>query len=793
MPPSSPKKHLKEPPVRNVRNVRMNAALAAFGIMVVLGPLAFGAVDRVVQVALVLVMAIGMFLQPPALLSLGRRGNAVVIALIGVLVLKEFLPWQWFGGARWRLEAQTMPGLDVAGTHHPEPARAFDALLVALLALVWLQWVRTMAARRETRVAMAWILFGAGVVFAGVCFLMSGKGAQASAIYGLRYTPGWGGWGPFPNRNHTASLLAMSALAGLGCTVWAGARGRRRLTVLATFAVLVVLVALLMTKSRGGLVGLAVGLAVFGGMMLWRHRSRRTLAIVLGGMAIIAVVVVMFGSQVIGRFAAAGGKLDSSQLRKDVWSNAVTMWRDAPLLGHGVQTFGGLFPFYQRLTLDDNVVLHPESSWLQWLCELGLVPTVILAGLVGRLVGSRFGDIFKRRGTFYLSTGALSGLAALAAHSVIDVPGHRWGTAGYALALLALACPISREVQIIGAVAPRTALAPLTIGVYWALPFFGFGPAWQPVRVEQLRAREAAGVLPRTTPDGWKTALRYFPLQPELHHLAALRELETGVPKTSEWQRHIEIVHRLVPGSWGYPIVHARVVKRLSPALCVHYWQVAIGRSGWRASGIFREALNDTASLPVADSIWPDYIAAHPALALAYARTLPEADTRPFFDLWWNSRARATDLTADELRDFYTFARRWATGEQVLEWMRLHASHRREDFRAWIALLHGTGMSDRAWKLYQGRVEEPGYPASAKVVSREEIEARVRIAPENLSNLVELARVSEQAGDRTGARKIIMEVAARKDAPSWFLRKAACFLAEDGKFPEAVEMIIREN
>ena len=125
--------------------------------------------------------------------------------------------------------------------------------------------------------------------------------------------------------------------------------------------------------------------------------------------------------------------------------------------------------------------------------------------------------------------------------------------------------------------------------------------------------------------------------------------------------------------------------------------------------------------------------------------------------------------------------------------MKLHASRRREDFRAWVALFHGTGMSERAWQLYRGRVDEPGYPAGATVLSREEVEARVRVAPENVSNLVELARSNEQAGDRAGARKIILEVAAKGDAPSWFLRKAAYFLAEDGKFPEAVEMILRER
>ena len=790
MPPIPPQHRRTEPPIRNVRRT---AALVVFGMLVVLGPLAFGAVDRVVQTALVLLLAAGIFLQPPALLPLGRRGNTLALVLIGVFVLKEFLPHQWFGGARWRVEAEAMPGLEIAGTHHPEPASAFDSLLVALLALVWLQWVRTMAARRETRVAMAWILFGAGVAFAATCLIMSTKGAQSSAIYGLRYTPGWTGRGFFPNRNHTASLLAMSAMIGLGCAVWAGARRRHRLAVFATAAVFLILIALLTTRSRGGLVAVAAGLAAFGGMMLWRHRSKRTLGIVAGGLAVMAVIVVMFGSQVLGRFSAGEGKLDQHQQRKDIWANAVTMWRDAPLLGHGVDGFARLFPFYQHLTLDDNVVIHPESSWLLWLCELGLIPVVILTGVTGRLVSSRLGVLFKRRGTFYLSAGALAAVAAVMVHGAIDVPFHRWGTAGYALALLALACPISREAQIIGAVTPRTALVPLAIGAYWALPFFGMGPSWQPICTGQLLAREAAGALPRPKLEEWKKALHWFPLQAELHHLAALRELEMGIPKTSEWQRHIEIVHRLVPNGWRYPITHAHAVKRLSQALCIQYWQVAIERSGWRSAETFTQALNDTAAFPSAASIWTDYVTANPALALAYARTLPEADTRPFFDLWWNARGHATDIAADELQQFYNYARRWASSAQVLEWMQLHASRRREDFRKWTEMLHATGLSEKAWQIWQGRIGNPAYPVPVSVRSREEIEARIRIAPQNATNLVELARLSEQAGDLAGARKIILDVAAKKDAPPWFLRKAAYLLAEDGKFPEAVEMILREN
>ena len=790
MPISPPSVRRTSPTPWKMRRV---AALAVFGLITILGPVAFGAVDRVVQVGLVSLLALGIFLEQPALLPLGRRGNLLAIALIGVLVLKEFLPYEWFGGTQWRTDARTMSGLELAGTHHPEPARALDALLTALVALVWLQWIRTMAAHRELRVALAWILFGAGAVLAVVCFVIIPKSSQPNSIYGLRFTPGWSGWGPFPNRNHTASFLAMSAMAGLGCTVWAGARRRHRLTVMATAGVLVILIAVLMSKSRGGLVSITAGIAVFGGMMLWRHRSKRTIAILVGGVALVSVIVLVFGNQVLDRFSSGDGKLVANQLRRDIWANAFTMWRDAPLLGHGIASFTGLFPFYQHLTLDDNVVLHPESSWLQWLCELGLIPVAIIGGVCVRLVASRIGPLFKRRGTFYLSAGALAGVAAIAVHAVIDVPGHRWATAGYALALLALACPISRETQIIGAEAPRSAVLPLAIGAYWALPFFGFAMAWQPVTIAQLRAREAAGIPPRPSLAEWNRALRFFPLDPELHHSAALRELETGRPRTSEWQRHIEIVHRLVPGSWQYPISHARAVKRLSPMLCIVYWQEGIARSGWRASEILGRALNDTLGSPGADSMWEEYIRGHPLLALAYARTLPEAETQPLFDLWWQSRSAATDLAADELRDFYEIAPRWITAEQVLEWMHLHPARRREDFRKWALLLHRTGMSERAWEFLKGRIGNPPYPVEGTVRSREEVEARIRISPENTANVIELARLNEQAGDHAVAKQMILDVAVKDGAKSWFLHKAAHLLAEDGKFAEAVELMLREK
>jgi hypothetical protein len=189
-------------------------------------------------------------------------------------VLKEFAPWRLFGGTRWRTEAGTLAGLALPWTHHPEPARAFDALLSGVIAIFWLQWVRTLAVQRGTRVTMAWTLLFAGVAVAAVSLSMKPNPNQVGAIYGIRTTPGWIGWGPFPNRNHTACLLAMAAAAGLGCVARSVIRRQKKAAITATAGVLLSLVALLVSGSRGGLLAFGAGLLVFCGMLLWKHRDR---------------------------------------------------------------------------------------------------------------------------------------------------------------------------------------------------------------------------------------------------------------------------------------------------------------------------------------------------------------------------------------------------------------------------------------------------------------------------------------------------------------------------------------
>ena len=770
--------------------------LAIFAVIVAGGAVLFGAVDRWVQLGLVGLLTLGVFLRPAALLP-GGAFRRVAVAVVVLLLAKEFLPAVIFGGSEWRSVAEGELGLRLPWTHHPEPVRALDGLLVLLMAAVWFQWVRRMAADREQRMVMMWILFSAGALMAAVCFLGKASAAHPTMIFGIRETPGWVGWGPFPNRNHTACFLAMAILTGLGCVCWGFARRRKKLIVVSICSVLVMVGALLDGKSRGGLVALAAGVALFAGMVLARRRDRRTLFRVVAGLAVMSALVAAFGASVIERFTSQEAGAVSNNMRIGIWKNAAAMWMDAPVLGHGVETFTQVFPLYQRLELDGQSVLHPESSWLLWLNELGMVPLAFGMAFLGVAFWPALRTGFAGRSSFYLFAGGVAAVAAWLVHCVIDVPGHRWGTAGFALAALALVCPAEEHAG--GLPGRAIALVPAAVAAFWVLPFLGTPPPWSPVTAGILRDRDAgrrSGPLPAS--GECEAVLRHFPLNVEMHQVAGIARLSEGRVDDGEWQRHFEAVQRLAPAAWNYLVTQARATMGVSPRLGIHYWQMAVERAGRQREEMVRAGLIETSHLPVALSEWDRFIRARPELALAYVRALieelrqPREAAREYFDLWWEKRSGG-GVSEVEIADFNSLAQGWVDGKQMEEWIRRHADRRRRDFRVWVAVFHKLGADQRAWELYAGVQAAPGYPGLPRGVTREQVEANWKISKDNPAHARTLAEFYERAGELALMREVVLEVSSRENPPLWFVQKAAHVLAADGRIAEAVAMALRDK
>jgi O-antigen ligase len=782
----SPKRPRPKPKARRLPRATV-LALVVYSVLVMAGPLAFGAVDRLTQIALLALFAVGLWARPAVMQPLSRWGNRLVIAFLAVLVLKEFAPAAWFGAAHWRTMLVENFHLEMPWTHNPEPARAFDGLLVWIGAALWFVWVRTLASDRDCRPTLAWALVASGAVVTAVAF--STRSLDPQAIYGLRFTPGWTGFGPFPNRNHTADLLAMSFVLACGCTAWETARKQWSGVIAGSIMAAIILCGLLATQSRGGLIAGAFGVACFVLLVFLKLRSKRVLAVALAGTLAASALALLFGAEVFGRFHSQETGTVSNLMRVEIWQDTLQMWRDAPLFGHGLNTFPQIIGAYQTLRLEDQVILHPESSWLLCLAELGAVLVAIGAVALGLFLAHYLRAAFARERGFYLRAGAFGAFAVLMFHSFIDVPAHRWGTLGFALAALAVACPL-RVAEHLPVGSRRAAFIPAAVALFWTLPFLFDWPAWAPLTATRLIERDnTAGDVPLSE---LQEEVRYFPLDAQLHEALGLRDLRiVGSSEPARWQRHFGIASALVPGSWNLSAAQARAVVKVSPGLAIGYWQQALERCDQHREEVLGLGVRETLKYPEAQLVWGRYVEANPALLLAYAQNIPEEQARYYYSIWWQERALTAELTPAELDIFYHHAAQWGVRAQFDDWMRVHAAWKNRDSRAWATLLHQWGDEKRAFELLAEHLPEPDFPKNPPAVDREQLETRWRVAPKNVVNAQQLAYVRREAGEAEKSDDIILAVARQDNSPPWFTIKAAYIYSRTGRLGEAATALLR--
>ncbi len=777
------------PDLRSTLDRRLAAAL--FAVLILAAALLFGAVDRVVQIGLVFGLGLGFLLYPPELPQLPRVWAWLTIGLIGFVILSQFLPYHWFGQTVWRTVLKRDYDVDFPFTRNPEPGRALDCILMGLLAGAWFFWVRTLACERSLRLFLVWALFATAAAVAIVSMAVGARPSGDYMIYGIRYTPGWTGFGPFPNRNHTAALLAMGALAGAGCLIRAARRRYWLQLVLAIVLEVAVVVALLETKSRGGLLGLGCGAILFAVLAISKHRSRSSIAGALAGGLLCATLVFSFGSKVLSRFDTPDAGNVPNNIRWQIWQDAVHIWRDAPLWGHGLGAFTQIYPLYQTVEAHDQLILHPESSWLLWLDELGAIPVAAgLACLLYFLTRNAVAAIQTGDRGFFIRAGAFAGVFALLCHSLWDVPAHRWGTAAFAIALLAIACPpLQRRMQI--RLGRSWALAPIFVGIFWLLPFITNGPAWTPEGLRQLLAKLNDSPT-FVSLDFLRGVELSFPLNPALHEQLGVRELMDANRPDQAW-REFRIADRLNSSSWAMPAVQGWLSRDISPGMSFHFWSLSVERAGRRASEIFTAAYRNCVDLPGGEEFWRSYADAHPEFLLGYAENVTNDEkARAAYDQWWKVRGRTgADLETWEYPAFYDCLRKWGDRAQLEIWMNRHPELEASDYWTWASIFHQWQMDADAWAVLTRRIKDPPYPDSENSQSADALEADWRTHPDDPVSAQAYASRCYLDGKPDKSEQIILSIATGKSPPLWFIEKAAFLYAAKKDYSTAVTALLR--
>jgi len=356
------------------------------------------------------------------------RGCVLAVGAFLLLAAVAFLPSSLFAVPAWRTKL-IAAGVILPGGLSPQPLLSAKGMALAAAGFVWLLWLLALPWNSYLRRSAVRCLAYGIVLIAGFALVTWWMGIKI---------PGWLAegreFGPFPNRNHTGHVLAIGGVLALGCAFDA-MRWNRGKWGFWLFGAVVILVALVVNYSRGGLLLFFGSLGLWAAFSAWQQKSWKLIAIAFSAILLAAAAVLVKGGATAERFA--GGENSEVAFRFKVWSDTLQMCSGSPWCGVGLENFTSIFPFYRKASVVEQTVLHPESDWLLVAAETGWVGVACLAILLVILLRRAlpFASGTQRR----LRLAAFSVAIGAALHGLVDVPGHRLGCVLLSLFALAIA------------------------------------------------------------------------------------------------------------------------------------------------------------------------------------------------------------------------------------------------------------------------------------------------------------------------------------------------------------------
>lgn len=245
--------------------------------------------------------------------------------------------------------------------------RQAAALLVALVALRFL-----VDGMRLRQLVIALVILGSVEVVVGVPIFLAAKDSPDHSLKTVRALVGVSG--SYVNKNHFAGLmeLVLPLAVGLGLTAWDRSRTLvGEVSVWLGFGVLM-LMGLVMSGSRGGLIGCAVGL-LFAKIMC-------SPSIVVFGRYLLLATGIMFLGLGIVALSMGGSEIWDLYASKQITSQRPDQWRDTLsaipgflFFGSGLGTYDAVFPVFKSPELGWLRYDHAHNDFLEYLFTSGLV------------------------------------------------------------------------------------------------------------------------------------------------------------------------------------------------------------------------------------------------------------------------------------------------------------------------------------------------------------------------------------------------------------------------------------
>ena len=232
-------------------------------------------------------------------------------------------------------------------------------------------------------------------------------------------------FGPFVNINHFAGFVELVVPLGLALLLFRSRRQRENVILLLLFTIIPA-GAVVLSASRGGIVGLLLELA----LLLFLSRAHQIGRKQLLGAAGIAVLAGSFTlwlgvSAAVQRFEQLARGGIARELRVSMYEDTWRIFADHPWVGTGLGTLVAVYPqyasFYDGRTVDhahnDYLELLADTGLMGGLCGLCFIALLLWQGL-RRLESAEWGSARAIR------AGSLVACAGLLIHSLVDFNLH---------------------------------------------------------------------------------------------------------------------------------------------------------------------------------------------------------------------------------------------------------------------------------------------------------------------------------------------------------------------------------
>jgi len=228
----------------------------------------------------------------------------------------------------------------------------------------------------------------------------------------------------FGNPDHIAGYLEMVLPLVLGFFVLNYKPG---IFVFIVYLGGLLLVALVLTLSRGGWIGAFTSLAFMSIVLLTnRYFQRKKLLMCLIGGLLAVVLIILSSTAVVERIRTLEQKDQIPHLasRMSRWRGTIAMIKDYPIFGTGPGTYATIFTQYQPPGYASRS-FYAHNDYLHFTSELGITFIALLVWMIIACYKKGFNKLKNPsrlvRGT---TLGALSGITAILIHSIGDFNLH---------------------------------------------------------------------------------------------------------------------------------------------------------------------------------------------------------------------------------------------------------------------------------------------------------------------------------------------------------------------------------